>query len=119
MDRSKVAKRKHKSESSKRRKMQSESFQWWRLCKSETSIVNSSKTDSWDRRCTSAASLMRRRFEPAFRLSSKKVWDWDSKISKERIARIKVNKATKEDLKWNNRIQQASKNAHNRLTLKG
>ena len=117
-NRSKVAKKKYKSESSKRRKMQSESFQWWRLCKSETSSVNSSKTDSWDRRCNSAASLMRKRFEPVFRLSGKKIWDWESKISKERIARLSVSNVSTEDLKWNNRMQHASKNAHNRLMLK-
>jgi hypothetical protein len=51
-------------------------------------------------------------------LSSKKIWDWESKISKERIARLSLSNVSTEDLKWNNRIQQASKNAHNRLMLK-
>jgi hypothetical protein len=117
--RSKVAKKKYESESEKRRKMQSEPFQWWRLCKSEASKVKSLKADGWDRRCNSAASLMRKRFEPIFRLSGKKIWDWDSKISRERIARLRVSNITTEDLKWNNRIQQASKNARNRLALRG
>lgn len=112
-------KKRYKAKRSALRKEASEGYAWWRLCKSQTSRINSPKTNSWDRRCNSAASSMRKRFEPVFRLETKKSWDWDSKINIERIVRLRVSNITTEDIKWNNRIQQASKNAHNRFVLKG
>ena len=112
-------KKRYKAKRSALRKESSEGYAWWRLCKSQASNINSSKEDSWDRRCNSAANLLRKRFEPIFRLVSKKIWDWDSKISRERITRLRVSNITTEELKWNNRIQHAAKNAQKRLALKG
>ena len=114
-----LAKAKRAKRISDERKAGSEGFKWWSLCKSQAIETIKQQPSQWDRRLASAASLIRKRFEPVFKLKSKRIWTWESKIAKERSVRLKSKPIHGEELKWNNRIQQAAKNAHKRFSLKG
>ncbi len=120
MDRSKVAKRKYKSESSKRRKMQSESFQWWRLCKAEMRRTKHQKKDEWDSRCSNALSALKARFEPVFKLKSQKAWSWDSRVAYSR-KNLHGNKKqqSEEDLEWEKKCRNALKMSKLRVQRSG
>jgi hypothetical protein len=89
------------------------------LCKSQSFELLKQQPSRWDKRLASAASLIKKRFEPVFKLKSKKIWSWESKIARERSIRLKSKTTHGGELKWNNRIQQAAKNAHKRFSLKG
>jgi hypothetical protein len=114
-----LAKAKRAKRISEERKAGSEGFKWWSLCKNQAIETAKQQPSQWDKRLASAASLIRKRFEPVFKLKSKKIWTWESKIAKERSARLKSKPIHGEESKWNNRIQQAAKNAHKRFSLKG
>lgn len=104
---------------SDQRKARSAGFEWWSLCKSQSFELLKQQPSRWDKRLASAASLIKKRFEPVFKLKSKKIWSWESKIARERSIRLKSKTTHGGELKWNNRIQQAAKNAHKRFSLKG
>lgn len=116
--RSKLAKRKYRSDQRKQRKANSEGYQWWRLCRAQACKLDEKQKTRWDKRCQAALSSMNSRLEPVFRLERQKVWTWESKISKERISRLKTTRISAEDAKWDRKIQQASRNAHKRRNRK-
>jgi hypothetical protein len=114
-----LAKAKRAKRLSDQRKAGSSGFEWWSLCKSQSFELLKQQPSQWDKRLASAASLIRKRFEPVFKLKSKRIWSWESKIARERSIRLKSKPTYGDELKWNNRIQQAAKNAHKRFSLKG
>jgi hypothetical protein len=117
-NKSKLAKRKYRSEQSKQRKAISEGYQWWRLCRAQACKLDEKQKTRWDKRCQAALSSINSRFEPVFRLERQKLWTWESKISKERLNRLKTIRVSEEDAKWDRKIQQASRNAHKRRNRK-
>jgi hypothetical protein len=109
-NRSKLAKRKYRSDQRKRRKANSEGYEWWRLCKAEMRRTKHQKKDEWDSRCSNALSALKARFEPVFKLKNQKVWCWDLRIADARKNLCGNKKQqSKEDLEWEKKCRNALK----------
>jgi hypothetical protein len=118
--RSKLAKRKYRSDRRKQRKAISEGYQWWRLCKTEMQRTKHQEKDEWDSRCSNALSALKARFEPVFKLKNQKIWSWDLRLADARkdLYGNKKQELT-EDLAWKKKCTNALKMSKLRVQRSG
>lgn len=102
--RTRAARSKWYTKRRKERRKNSQAAIWWSRCVDcRSNMVRSSGLSEWDRRCNSAASMMKKRREPVFRLEANRILTWDKVIAKNK-GRLRVDNRPKEEKEWSKRI---------------
>ena len=116
--RTKVAKSKWYAKRRKERLTNSQSAGWWLKCMECSSrIMRSVEISEWDRRCDSAASMMRKRREPVFRLEAIRVLTWNRTIAKNK-RRLWVDDRPKDQIEWSKKINHTAKACKRRFAAR-
>ena len=102
--RTRAARSKWYTKRRRERRKNSQAAIWWSRCVDcRSNMVRSSSLSEWDRRCNSAASMMKTRRDPVFRLEANRILNWDKVIAKNK-RRLRVDNRPKEEKEWSKRI---------------
>lgn len=102
--RTKAAKSRWYTKRRKERRKKSQAAIWWAKCvECSFSIFRSRIMSEWDRRCQSAASMMKKRSNPVFKLESNRVFTWGKTITRNR-SRLRSDSRPKEQIEWSKKI---------------
>lgn len=116
--RTRIAKSKWYTKRRKERLKNSKSAEWWSKCvEGVSSILRLNTVSDWDRRCSSAASMMKKRREPVFRLEAIRVLTWSRTIAKNR-KRLWVDDRPKEQIEWSKKINHTAKACKRRFAAR-
>ena len=114
----KIARSKWAKQRRLERLQSSNGAKWWSKCKEQASKVNGQfEVSDWDRRCNSAASLLKSRFEPTFKLEGCKVHSWGKTISRNR-GKLRIDSRTKEEIQWSKKFSSVARNCRRRFLAK-
>lgn len=115
---SKIAKSKWTKQRQLERLQSSSGAKWWSKCKEQAAKVNGQfEVSDWDRRCSSAASLLKSRFESTFKLERCKVHSWAKTISRNR-GKLRIDSRTKEEIQWSKKLSSVARNCRRRFLAK-
>lgn len=116
--RTRNARSKWYTERRKQRRKSSQSADWWSKCLDCSSrIMRDVEISEWDKRFSSAASMMKKRREPVFRLEAIRVFTWDKTISKNK-KRLRVDDRPKEQIEWSKKINHTVRSCKRRFAAK-
>lgn len=114
----KIARSKWANQRRLERRKNSIAAKWWSKCKEQTAkLKNQIEVSDWDRRCNSAASLLKSRFEPTFKLEMYKVHSWEKTISRNR-GKLRIDSRTKEEIQWSKKFSSVARNCRRRFLAK-
>ena len=114
----KIARSKWAKQRRLERMQSSNGAKWWSKCKEQTAKVGRQfEVSDWDRRCNSAAGLLKSRREPTFKLEKYVLHSWEKTIRKNR-QKLLIDSRTKEEKEWSMKINTAAKSCKLRFLAK-
>ena len=115
---SKIARSKWAKQRRLERLQKSEGAKWWSKCKEQTVKLNNQiEVSDWDRRCNSAARLLKSRFEPTFKLEKYVLHSWEKTITRNR-RKLRTDSRNKEEIQWSKKFSNVAKNCRRRFLAK-